>query len=93
MCARLDPLPGLGATANDLDAYTRVSILLKGEQNSVLPCVGCEKYAAPCAPHSVSFSPFVPPSLETTTRGTTPGERAAPAQHTPPHLEALKLPN
>ena len=94
--ARLDPSPGPGAAANDLDAYTRASVLLEGEQNSVLPCVGCEQYAAPCAPQPFSFSPssLLPPSLDTRARGIAPGERATSVQRAAdPRLEALKPPN
>ena len=95
-CAQLDPLPSLGATATDLDAYTRASVLLKGEQNSVLPCVGCKQYAAPYAPQPFSFLslPLFLPSSNTHTCGIVPGEGVPPIQRTTnPHLEASKMPN
>jgi hypothetical protein len=68
------------------------SVLLEGEQNTRLPCLGCEQYATPCAPHPFSFPPSLPPSLETTVRGTMPGECAAPVQLTDPRLEVLESP-
>jgi len=94
--ARTDLLPGPGAAAVDLDAYTRASVLLEGEQNTKLPCLGCEQYAAPCAPQPPSFlpSPILPPSSDTRARGITPGEGAAPVRRAAdPRLEALKPPN
>jgi hypothetical protein len=77
--ARLDSSPGPGAAAVDLDAYTRASVLLEGEQNKRLPCLGCEQYAAPCAPQPFPISPSPPLPLppETTTRGIAPGKGAA----------------
>jgi hypothetical protein len=91
--AQPDHLPGPGAATTELDACTRASVLLKGEQNSELPCVGCELYAAPCAPHPFSFSPSLPSSLKTAARSTAPGERDACVQHAAPCLEVLKPPD
>jgi len=90
--ARTDPLPSPGAAATDLDAYTRASVLLEGEQNIKLPFVGCEQYATPCAPQPFSFSPFILPSLETAARNTTPGEGATLVPRAAPCLEVLKPP-
>jgi hypothetical protein len=73
------PWPGLGAAANDLNTYTRASVLLKGEQNSVLPCKGCEQHAAPYTPQNF----LLPSSLDAHMCGIMPD----------PHLEVLKLPN
>ena len=85
-----DPWPGPGATTIDLDTYPRASVLLEGEQNLTLPCVGSEQHAAPCTPHSFPFSPL----LNTHTCGTAPSEGAASIRHTAdPHLEVWKPPN
>jgi len=91
--AQPDHLPGPDAATTKLDACTRASVLLKGEQNSELPCVGCELYAAPCAPHPFSFSPSLLSSLKTAARSTAPGERDACVQHAAPCLEVLKPPD
>jgi hypothetical protein len=91
-CARTDLLPGPGAAAIDSDTYTRASVLLEGEQNTNLPVVGSEQYVAPCAPHSLSFSPFVLPSLETAARDTAPGKGATLVPRAAPCLEVLKPP-
>ena len=92
VCMQPDPLPGLGATATDLDTYTRASVLLEGEQNPVLPGVGCEQYATPRAPQTLSFSSFVPLSLETAACDTAPGKGATLVPHAAPCLEVLKPP-
>jgi hypothetical protein len=85
------PWPSPDAIAIDLDFYQRVSVLLEGEQNLILPHEGSEQHAAPYTPHPFTFSP----SLDTCTRGIVPGEGAAPVRcaakrHledlTPPHL-------
>jgi len=55
MC--LDLWPSLGASTTNLDTYLRVLVLLEGEQNKILPCVGSEQHAAPCTPHAFPFSP------------------------------------
>jgi hypothetical protein len=93
-CARThpNPLPGPGAAAVDSDAYTKASVLLQGEQNIKLPFVGCEQYAAPCAPQPISFlpSPLLLPSLDTHARSIAPGECIASVQRADPHLEVLK---
>jgi hypothetical protein len=86
-------LPGPGAVAADSDVYTKVSVLLEGEQNIKLPCLGCEQYATPCAPHSLSFSPFVLPPLETVAHGTAPGEGVSLVPRAAPYLEVLKPPD
>ncbi len=91
---RTDLLPSLGAATVNLDAYTRASVLLEGEQNTKLPCLGCEQYAAPCAPQPFSFlpSPLLPPLSNTRAHSITPGEGAAPVRHAAdPRLEALML--
>ncbi len=67
-----------------------MSVLLEGEQNKFLPCLGSEQHAAPCTPHTFHFSP----SPDTHAWGTAPGEGAAPIRcAADPHLEVLKLPN
>ncbi len=68
-----DPLPGLGAATTDLDAYTRASVLLEGEQNSVLPCEGCKQHATPCTPQNFLF-----PLSNTCACGIMPGKGAVP---------------
>jgi hypothetical protein len=91
-----NPLPGLGAAAADLDAYTRASVLLEGEQNTNLPVVGSEQYVAPCAPHPFSFLPLplLPPLSDTCTCGIMPGEGAAPVRcAADPCLKVLKPPD
>jgi hypothetical protein len=81
-CARTDRLPGPGGTATDLDACTRASVLLEGEQNTNIPWIGCEQYATPCAPQPFSFSPspLLLLSSDTHACGIAPGERTAPVQ-------------
>ena len=64
------PLPGPDATTNNFDAYTRALVLLKGEQNSILPCEGCEQHAAPCTPQNF----LLPLSLDACMCGIVPGE-------------------
>jgi len=81
-CACMQPnllLPGPGATAVDSNIYTKASVLLKGEQNIKLPCVGCEQYAAPCVPQPLSILslPLLPLSSNTHARGIVPGEHVA----------------
>jgi hypothetical protein len=73
-----------------LDTHSMASVLLEGEQNKILPCVGREQHAAPCTPHPFPFS--LPP--DTCTHGIVPGKGDAPVQRTTkPCLEALKLPS
>ena len=62
--------PSLDAITIDLDIYQRASVLLKGEQNLILPCEGSEQHAAPCTPHPFTFSP----SSDTCVCSTAPGE-------------------
>ena len=78
---RLNTLLGLGAATVDLDTYTRVSVLLEGEQNSVLYCKGCEQHTAPCTPQN-----FLLLSFETIAYSIAPSERAAPIQLANPCL-------
>ena len=67
-----------------------MSILLKGEQNKFLPCLGSEQHATPCTPHTFHFL-LLP---DTRAWGTASGEGAAPIQYTTdPHLKVLKLPD
>jgi hypothetical protein len=40
--ARPEPWPKVGIVTVDLDACTKASVLLEGEQNSILPCVDSE---------------------------------------------------
>ena len=76
----------LGAINIDLDVYQRALVLLKGEQNKILPCVGSEQHAAPCTPHPFPFSL----SLDTHMHGI----GTAPVQRTiDPHLGVLKQPH
>jgi hypothetical protein len=84
-----DPLPSLGAAATDLDAYTKASVLLKGEQNIKLPFVRSEQYATPCAPQPLSILslPLLPLSSDTHTRSIAPGKRVAD-----PHFEVPESP-
>ena len=89
---RTDCLPGPGAATTNLDAYTKASVLLEGEQNTNIPCIGCEQYATPCAPHPLSFSPFIPASLKTAAHDTAPGEGATLVPCTALCLEVLKPP-
>jgi len=89
-CTCPDLWPGPGAITIDLDVYQRASVLLEGEQNKILPCVGSEQHAAPCTPHPFPFSP----SLNTCAHSIAPGKGATPIQHTiDPHLEVLKPPH
>jgi hypothetical protein len=82
-CVQPDPLPSLGAATTNLDAYTKASVLLKGEQNMKLPSVWSKQYAAQSAPQNF----LLPPLSNTCMSGIAPGEPAAPC------LEVLKLPN
>jgi hypothetical protein len=76
VCARLDPSPSPGTVTTYLDICKRASVLLEGEQNIKSPSVGCEQYAAPCAPYPFSFSPLplLPLPPETAARGIAPGK-------------------
>ncbi len=77
-------------TTTNLDIYQRVSVLLEGEQNLFLSCVGSEQHATPCTPHPFSFLPL----LDTHMHGIVPGEGTASIRRTTnPHLEVLKPPN
>jgi len=89
--ARPEPWPGPGAITIDSDVCSRASVLLEGEQNFYLPCVGSEQYAAQPAPQNLfPFSHL----FDTRARGTAPGEGAAPVRRaTDPHLEALTPPH
>ncbi len=88
--AHPNPWPSLGAIATNLNVYSRVSVLLEGEQNKILPGVGSEQHAIQPAPQNPF--PFSPP-LDTCTHGIVPGKGDAPMRcATEPHLEALKLP-
>ena len=79
---RLDSSPSLDAATVDLDAYTRVLVLLKREQNSVLPCEGCEQHTAPYTPQN-----FLLLSFETVTHSIASDKCAAPIQLTNPCLK------
>jgi hypothetical protein len=89
-CVRPELWPSVGGENEDLDTYTRASVLLEGEQNMILPSVKSEQYAAPCTPLPVD--PLLP---ETLTReipcgeGITPIRRAANERH----FEPLKPPD
>ena len=85
-----NPWPSLGANTTDLDVYQRASVLLEGEQNLFLPCVGSEQYAAQPAPQII-FPILL--SLDTRTCSIVPGEGTTPVQRTTNlHLEVLKPP-
>ena len=71
-CMHPAPLPGLGAAAADSNIYTKVSVLLKGEQNINLPSVGSEQHATQSAPQIF----IVPPLLDTCACSSMPGEGA-----------------
>ncbi len=88
-CAHPDPWPSLGASTTYLDIYSRVSVLLKGEQNKILPGVGSEQHATQPAPQN----PFpFPPLLNTPAHSIMPGKGTTLIQCTiKPCLEALKL--
>ncbi len=87
---RPDRWPGPGAITTNLDVYPRVLVLLKGEQNKFLPCLGSEQHAAPYTPHIFHFSPLP----DTCAQGAAPSEGAASIRCTAdPHLEVLKPPN
>jgi len=73
--AHPDLWPSPGASTTYLDVYSRASVLLKGEQNKILPGVGSEQHAA--QPASQNPFPF-PPSLDTLTCSITPGKGTAP---------------
>jgi hypothetical protein len=82
-----DLWPSLGASTTNLDIYLRVLVLLEGEQNKILPCVGSEQHAAPYTPHAFPFLP----QPNTCTHSIAPGKGDTPMQHaTKLHLEALK---
>jgi len=92
-CARLNPSPGLGTVTTYLDVCKTASVLLEGEQNK-LPSVGSKQYAAAqMPPHPFSFSPFVPPLLETVTCSTAPGKGVTLVPRATPYLEVLKPPD
>src|SRR6266851_1311835 len=87
---RPDPWPSPGANTTDLDVYQRASVLLEGEQNLFLPCVGSEQYAAQPAPQII-FPILL--SLDTHACSIVPGEGTTPVQRTTNLcLEVLKPP-
>jgi len=82
--AHPNPWPSPGATTIDLDTYSKASVLLEGEHNLTLPCIGSEQHAPPCTPHSFPFSPL----LNTHAHSTAPGEGTASIRHAAdPHLK------
>ena len=88
VCVRLDPSPGPGTVTTYLDICKRVSVLLEGEKNTKLPCLGCKQYAAPYASQN-----FLLLSFETVAHGIVPGKCAIPVQLADPRLEVPELPS
>ncbi len=74
-CTHPDLWPGLGASTTYSDIYSRASVLLKREQNKILPGVGSEQHATQLAPQNPF--PFLL-LLNTPTCGIMPGEGTAP---------------
>jgi len=84
-----DPWPGPGTITIDLDVCSRALVLLKGEQNIILPCKGSKQHATPYTPQTFPFLSL----LDTCAHGILPGEGIAPVQCTTnPYLKVLKLP-
>jgi hypothetical protein len=59
----LDPWPSLGIVETDPDVYTRLSVLLEGEQNFILLSVGCEQHTYPLSPQSTFIFTLEPHSV------------------------------
>jgi hypothetical protein len=89
-CACPELWPGAGGENEDLDTCTRASVLLKGEQNMILPSVRSEQYAAPYTPLPVD--PLPP---ETFTHEIPRGEGIAPIRRAANerHFEPLNPPD
>jgi hypothetical protein len=58
-----DPWPSPGIVETDPDVYTGSSVLLEGEQNFILPSVGCKQHTHPLSPQSTFIFTLEPHSV------------------------------